>query len=132
MVSIRLFLPLGVLLIIGLGCGDAVGPIGGVATAGAYVLESVDGCAPGPRAVECFPRASWVIDGEMVLAADGRVTRTMHYQFPGDPAAETVTASGTYMRRAGVVDFFLSEEVDGARYVWRPRATLSDHRRTRP
>jgi len=127
MVSIRLFLPLGILVIMGLGCGETIGPLDGVATAGTYVLESVDGCAPGPPAAECFPRPSWVLDGEMVLRADGGITRTMHYQFPSDPAAGTVMVSGTYNRRSNVVHFALVEEVAGARYVWRPRALLSEH-----
>jgi hypothetical protein len=117
----------GMLFIMGLGCGEATGPEAAMPTAGTYVLKSVDGCAPGPAAAECFPRPSWVLDGEMVLRADGSVTRTMHYQLPSDPAAGPVMVSGTYSRRGDVVHFALVEDVHGARYVWRPRARLSEH-----
>jgi hypothetical protein len=130
MVSIRLSLPFGILLILGLGCGETVGPLAGVATAGTYVLESVDGCAPGQPAAECFPRPSWVLDGEMILDVDGSVTRTMHYRFPSDPTTGRVMVSGTYSRRGNVVDFALVEEVEGTRYVWRPRALVSEHKLT--
>ena len=127
MISIRLFLPGSILLITGLGCGGATDPEVAMPTAGTYVLESVDGCAPGPAAFECFPSPSWVVDGKMVVLADGSVTRTMHYRFPSDPAAGTVTLSGTYSRRGNTVTLALVEDVDGARYVWRPRALLSEH-----
>jgi hypothetical protein len=130
MISIRMFLPGSILLIMGLGCSEAIGPLAGVATAGTYLLESVDGCAPGPAAAECFPRPSWVLDGAMVLRTDGSVTRTMQYRFPSDPAAGRVVVSGTYSRRGNVVDFALLEDVQGARYVWRPHAALSEHRLT--
>jgi hypothetical protein len=127
MISIRLFLPGSMLFIVGLGCGEATAPEADMPTAGTYVLESVDGCVPGPAAAGCFPQPSWVLDGEMVLRADGSVTRTMHYQFPSDPAAGTGTVSGTYSRRGNAVALALVEDVGGARYVWRPRAFLSQH-----
>jgi hypothetical protein len=50
----------------------------------------------------------------------------MHYQFPSDPTAGTVMASGTYRQRGNAVDFALVENVQGTRYVWRPRALLSE------
>ena len=114
----------------GLGCGEGTAPDAVLPTVGTYVLESVDGCAPGPAAAECFPRPSWVLDGEMILRADGGVTRTMHYQFPSDPATGTVMLSGTFRRRGDVVEFALVENVGGTRYVWRPRALFSEQRLT--
>jgi hypothetical protein len=130
MICIRLFLPSSLLLVTGLGCGVITDPGPASRTAGTYVLESVDGCAPGPAAAECFPRPSWVLAGEMVLQTDGSVTRTMHYEFPSDPAAGTMEVSGTYRRRGNSVDFALVETVGDSRYVWRPRALLSEHRLT--
>ena len=126
MISIRLSLPGSVLFITGLGCGQTTDP---EATMGSttYVLKSVDGCVPGPAAAECFPSPSWVLGGEMVLRADGSVTRTMHFQLPSHPATDTVTVSGTYSRRGNAVAFALVEDVGGAQYVWRPQALLSEH-----
>ena len=129
MTGVRLSLPVG-FLILGLGCGETVGPIAGAATAGTYVLESVDGCAPGPAAAECSPRPSWALDGEMVLGADGRVTRTMRYQFPSEPADGAVTLSGSYSLHGDVVVFALVERAGGARYTWRLRGMFSDGRLT--
>jgi hypothetical protein len=130
MISVRMFLPGSMLLITGMGCGEATAPDAAMPTAVTYVLESVDGCAPGRAAAECFPRPSWVLDGEIVLRADGSVTRTMHYQFPSDPAAGLLMLSGTYTRRINVVYFALVENVGGVRYVWRPRALLSGNKLT--
>jgi hypothetical protein len=128
--NIRSILPASILLVLGFGCGEPTGPGAGAATAGTYVLETVDGCAPGPAAAECFPMPSWVLDGEMVLRGDGSVTRTIRYQFPSDPAAGTYMVSGTYSRRGNVVNFALVEDVGGAPHVWRPRALLSEGRLT--
>ena len=124
MISIRLFLPGSMLFISGLSCGEVTAPEA-MPAAGTYELHSVDGCAPGPPAAECFPQPSWVLGGEMILRADGSVTRTMHYQFPSDPAALRVTVSGTYSRRGNAVAFAIVEDVGGAPYVWRSRAVLS-------
>jgi hypothetical protein len=114
------------LFLAGLGCGTVTAPEAATA-AGTYVLHSVDGCSPGPAAAECFPQPSWVLGGEMILRPDGSVTRTMHYQFPSDPVARTVTVSGTYSQRGNAVAFALVEDVGGAPFVWRSGAVLSKH-----
>jgi hypothetical protein len=113
-------------LLCALGCGEATGAAGDPSAAGTYLLESVDGCAPGLEAQQCFPRPSWVLDGTMALAADGRVTRTVSYQFPSDTSLVTVVATGTYTRAGDVVVFALREGAGAASHVWRPSAVLSD------
>jgi hypothetical protein len=94
--------------------------------AGTYFLESVDGCAPGLEARQCFPRPSWVLDGTMTLAADGRVTRTVRYQLPTDASPVALVATGTYTRVGDVVVFALRERAGPPSHVWRPRAVLSE------
>jgi hypothetical protein len=109
-----------------LACSEATGAGGDPSPAGTYLLDSVDGCAPGLEAQRCFPQPSWVLEGRMVLGADGRVTRTMSYQSPGDAAPVTLVASGTYLRVGNLVAFALREEPATVSHVWRPRAVLSD------
>jgi hypothetical protein len=109
-----------------LGCSEATGAAGHPSAAETYLLESVDGCRPGLEARQCFPRPSWVVDGTMVLADDGRVTRTVRYQFPSDANPVTRVATGTYSRVGNFVTFALREGAGPASHVWRPRAFLSD------
>ena len=112
-------------LLCAVGCGEATGAGGDPSEADTYHLESVDGCAPGVEAQQCFPRPSWVVDGSMVLAADGSVTRTVRYQLPSDRMPVTVVATGTYSRRGNLVVFALREGTEAGAYVWRPTAVLS-------
>ena len=116
------------LLWTGAACGDASGP--GDPTAGTYVLESVDGCAPGPSAAECDPRPSYVVAGQVVLGDDGTVTRTMQYAVPGEPSSDPVVSRGTFVRWDATVTFALVQDGDENRYVWRPRAHLAEGRLT--
>ena len=113
-------------LLCALGCSEATRAAGDSSAAGTYLPESVDGCAPGLEARQCFPRPSWVVDGTMALAADGLVTRTVRYQFPSDASPVTLVATGTYFRVGNFVAFALRENVGAASHVWRPTAVLSD------
>ena len=112
-------------LLCALACGDATDSGGDLSAAGTYLLESVDGCAPGLEARQCYPRPSWVLDGTMALADDGRVTRTVRYQFPTDTAPVTLIAIGTYSRVGDVVVFDLREHAGASPHVWSPSAVLS-------
>lgn len=90
--SPRLLAALALVLAATVACGDAVDVAADRAAAvGTYSLASVDGCAVGTPAEQCpFPRRSWIVDGTMVLRADGSATRTMLYQFPADAAPRTL------------------------------------------
>ena len=112
-------------LLYALGCSEPTGAAGDTSV-GTYLLESVDGCAPGLEAQQCVPRPSWVIEGRMVLASDGHVTRTVSYRLPGDTEPTTIIATGTYSRKGDLVIFALREDAGAASYVWRPSAVLSD------
>jgi hypothetical protein len=112
-------------LLCALGCSEGTGTAGDQLAA-TNLLETVDGCEPGMEAQQCFPQPSWVVNGTMVLAADGRVTRTMSYQFPSDASPVTLVAIGTYSRVGNLVIFALREEAPAAPHVWRPSAVLSD------
>jgi hypothetical protein len=102
-------------LLFALGCSEPTGVTGDPPAAATYLLESVDGCAPGLEAKQCFPRPSWVTDGTMVLAGDGRVTRTVTYQFPSDASPVTLAATGTYSRLGSFVAFALREDEERLR-----------------
>jgi hypothetical protein len=111
-------------LLCAFGCGDSTG-LAGDSPTGTYLLESVDGCAPGLEAQQCFPRPSWVLEGTMVLAGDGRVTRTVTYQLPSDTSPVTYVATGTYSRVGDSVVFALREGAGATSHVWRPATVLS-------
>ena len=108
-----------------LGCGEPTGIPATPGAAGTYTLESVDGCAPGPAAAECFPRPSWVVEGTMVLRGDGTVTRTMRYHFPAPTGPVTVVGVGTFRLDGGAVEFALRENAGTAPSIWRSRAELT-------
>lgn len=112
-----------------LGCSETTGT-GDPPVAGNYVLESVDGCKPGVEARQCSPRPSWVVDGAMVLTADGGVSRTVRYLFPSEQEVDPQVATGTYSRLGELVLFALREGGGTALHIWRSRATLSDGRLT--
>jgi hypothetical protein len=120
--------PLVLLLLAGVGCDDASAPE--APSTGAYYLESVDDCAPGPEAAECQPRPSYAVSGEMVLLEDGTATRTIRYALPGDPTVGTVSARGSYYRSAAMVSFALVEDGAPIGSVWRVRGSLSEGRLT--
>jgi hypothetical protein len=110
-----------------LACSDATGS-NDPSAHGTYLLESVDGCEPGLEAQQCSPLPSWVVEGAMVLTADGRVSRTMTYRLPSDPGLAPQVATGTYSRIGNLVLLALREGAVPASHLWRPAAVLSDGR----
>jgi hypothetical protein len=85
------------------GCSSI--PVGTTAHVGRYELRSVDG--------RTLPddRLGGVIAGELVLTADGRVTRIVQHATSGVPGPIVRRASGTYRVRGAEITFDLEEEL---------------------
>jgi hypothetical protein len=104
----------------GVESDDSLGTVTPAAVVGTYQLVSVNG-----RAVPTAGLGA-VLAGSIVLAADGRATRTIRHQLSGVAAERDFVSTGTFTATSDRVVFALIEDPARPGLVWRPDAALVD------